>query len=492
MRKATSILASVLLVGTALIAAPQAAHATSYVGKYYVGSENGNGSESIFEFDPLSGQTSSTALATFAATNYLTSLEVDGTNGIAYAVSYSYGSARTQFWTIDLGAGSATLTNSDMSSTPGANDRNFSDLALDPITGTLYGRSDSSTDIFIIDKSTGQTSSVGTITGSGFPANGFGLAISSSQKLIATSGGSGVSPNRATTFGVLNTSTAAVMPFGKAVVNGNAGGVPVWAADFTEAGDLVLVGSVGRATISAATLATLDLVGTGFVSSTATTSVSATSAAGYMPGPFAIANTAPAASRTISYDANLGAGSEAATSGSGSLTLSSGSSLTRTGYTLSGWNTAANGSGTALALGSSYTPSANITIYAQWTAVPVAASAKYEGPLFTPIAKRNINSVTGGTLTLEGRSLSKVTKVSLNGSDLSSEVNTVGGIDVKVPAGKPGSADLKITFLGGSLVWENAFQYVDPASIKPEFVYHEPKPSKPVKKPTKVKTKVKK
>jgi len=489
MKKITSLLASVVLTGTALIAVPQAAHATSFVGKYFVGSENGTGSESIFEFDPVSGQTSSTALATFPATNFLTSLEVDGTNAIAYAVTYSYGSAKTQFWTIDLSTGSATLTNPDMSTTPGANDRNMSDLALDPVSGILYGRSDSGMGLFIIDKSTGLSTSIGNIAGSGFPPNGFGLAINSSQNLIATSGGVGTRPNRATTFGVLNASTAAAMPVGKTLVNGNASGVPVWGADFTEAGDLVLVGSVGRATISAASLATLDLAGTGFVSSTATTSVSATSAAGYMPGAFAIANTAPAASRTVNYDANLGAGSETATSGSGSLTLSSGSSLSRAGYTLSGWNTAANGSGTSLALGSSYTPTSNITVYAQWTAVPAPVSTSYDGPLFNPIAKRTINSATGGTLTLEGRLLSKVTKVSLNGSDLSTAVNQAGGIDVKVPAGKPGSAVLKITFEGGSLIWDNAFQYVDPATLKPEFVYHAPKPVKPAKKTPKTKPK---
>jgi uncharacterized repeat protein (TIGR02543 family) len=51
-----------------------------------------------------------------------------------------------------------------------------------------------------------------------------------------------------------------------------------------------------------------------------------------------------------------------------SVTLSAVGSLVRTGYTFSGWNTAANGSGTAYAAGASYTiPAANSTLYAQWT-----------------------------------------------------------------------------------------------------------------------------
>ena len=41
-------------------------------------------------------------------------------------------------------------------------------------------------------------------------------------------------------------------------------------------------------------------------------------------------------------------------------------SLTRTGYTFNGWNTASDGSGTAYATGSTITPSGDVTLYAQW------------------------------------------------------------------------------------------------------------------------------
>ena len=43
--------------------------------------------------------------------------------------------------------------------------------------------------------------------------------------------------------------------------------------------------------------------------------------------------------------------------------------LTRTGYTFNGWNTAANGSGTRYADGATYSFAADITLYAQWTAL---------------------------------------------------------------------------------------------------------------------------
>jgi uncharacterized repeat protein (TIGR02543 family) len=41
--------------------------------------------------------------------------------------------------------------------------------------------------------------------------------------------------------------------------------------------------------------------------------------------------------------------------------------FTRAGYTFSGWNTAANGSGTAYANGASYPFTADATLYAQWS-----------------------------------------------------------------------------------------------------------------------------
>lgn len=41
-------------------------------------------------------------------------------------------------------------------------------------------------------------------------------------------------------------------------------------------------------------------------------------------------------------------------------------SLTRTGYTFNGWNTASDGSGTSYATGSTITPTGDVTLYAQW------------------------------------------------------------------------------------------------------------------------------
>jgi uncharacterized repeat protein (TIGR02543 family) len=75
------------------------------------------------------------------------------------------------------------------------------------------------------------------------------------------------------------------------------------------------------------------------------------------------------AAKTVTFDANGGTGSIAAqSSGAAANLTSNANSITREGYSFSGWNTAANGSGTAYANSASFPFTANTTLYAQWTA----------------------------------------------------------------------------------------------------------------------------
>lgn len=73
---------------------------------------------------------------------------------------------------------------------------------------------------------------------------------------------------------------------------------------------------------------------------------------------------------TVSYDGNGSDGGavpgvQSFPSGS-SATVTSAGTMTRTGYTFTGWNTAANGSGTPYVAGDYYSSDANLTLYAQW------------------------------------------------------------------------------------------------------------------------------
>ena len=72
---------------------------------------------------------------------------------------------------------------------------------------------------------------------------------------------------------------------------------------------------------------------------------------------------------TVTFDANGGTGSLASQAGSvaGALTSNAGS-ISRPGYTFTGWNTAVNGSGTSYADGASYPFTSSETLYAKWSA----------------------------------------------------------------------------------------------------------------------------
>ena len=78
--------------------------------------------------------------------------------------------------------------------------------------------------------------------------------------------------------------------------------------------------------------------------------------------------TASIAAYSISYNANGGSGAPSShIKLYGSTATLSSTVPTKTGYTFSGWNTNADGTGTSYAKGASYTGNANVTLYAQWT-----------------------------------------------------------------------------------------------------------------------------
>ncbi|WFF73249.1 InlB B-repeat-containing protein [Proteiniclasticum sp. QWL-01] len=77
-----------------------------------------------------------------------------------------------------------------------------------------------------------------------------------------------------------------------------------------------------------------------------------------------------AAQQTITYDSNTGSGTMADTTGdTGASVMLRENTFTKAGYTFTGWNTAADGSGTGYADKASITmPAGGLTLYAQWTA----------------------------------------------------------------------------------------------------------------------------
>jgi len=116
---------------------------------------------------------------------------------------------------------------------------------------------------------------------------------------------------------------------------------------------------------------------------------------------------------TVTFDANGGTGSMGLQTGRLSAALTS-NTLTRSGFTFAGWNTAANGTGTSYANGSSYPFNASTTLYAQWTAIPAAPApsspqsspASNSLPQPTAVALAQTGSTVSPAITITGVLLS--------------------------------------------------------------------------------------
>ena len=73
---------------------------------------------------------------------------------------------------------------------------------------------------------------------------------------------------------------------------------------------------------------------------------------------------------TVSFDGNGSSGGATAAQSSSTPAALNANGFTRTGYTFSGWNTAATGGGKSYGNGASYDFTAELSLFAQWTAIP--------------------------------------------------------------------------------------------------------------------------
>jgi uncharacterized repeat protein (TIGR02543 family) len=83
---------------------------------------------------------------------------------------------------------------------------------------------------------------------------------------------------------------------------------------------------------------------------------------------------------TVTYDGNTNTGGTAPVDPNSpynynsTVTVLGAGTLTKTGYTFTGWNTAADGSGTSYSPGATFNITVNVTLYAQWTVRPPATT----------------------------------------------------------------------------------------------------------------------
>jgi uncharacterized repeat protein (TIGR02543 family) len=134
-----------------------------------------------------------------------------------------------------------------------------------------------------------------------------------------------------------------------------------------------------------------------------------------------------------------------------SITVTQGQSLTlpnstRTGYSLNGWYTASSGGSYVGTYNTSYTPSSNITLYAQWTAnVPGFTDENIIGQIYLnqDIADAGDNSVsatnaTSYSIISSGTGLTPTWLSISSSGTLSGSTNVVGIYTFKIEASGPG------------------------------------------------------
>ena len=125
---------------------------------------------------------------------------------------------------------------------------------------------------------------------------------------------------------------------------------------------------------------------------------------------------------TVTYNANGGTcGTASATYQGTALTLPT---PTRTGYTFNGWYTAASGGTKIGDAGATYTPSANITLYAQWTINTYTITVT--------TSNATVTGVTNGQKVEHGTSIT----ITVSYSESSNKMTTVNGTQVTLSNNK--------------------------------------------------------
>ena len=166
-------------------------------------------------------------------------------------------------------------------------------------------------------------------------------------------------------------------------------------------------------------------------------------------------------SKTVTFNANGGSGSNYTQTSSGPTSLTS-NTFTRSGFSLSSWNTATDGSGASYADGASFPFASDDTLYAQWTvATPEtsATSSEASSGIFLYLASSPGRTVDGcpvyyGSVSIKPNStyvlsLQAVTNPALTRTVLASgTTNDWGHVDERLEMGELSPGTYKVVMTG--------------------------------------------
>ena len=177
--------------------------------------------------------------------------------------------------------------------------------------------------------------------------------------------------------------------------------------------------------------------------------------------------------KIVTFDANGGSGSMSTQSASSATAITT-NAFTRSGFSFSGWNTAANGSGTAYANGASYPFAADVTLFAQWSPIQGGMQQQVvQPPAVVPaIESIRISTATGQTceVTIQSSNFSqtpvlKIGEVSLKHSD-----DGKGLLRFQLPQGLSGIHNLTLRTADGSYSFDGRIKVPNDCNAAAQLV----------------------
>ena len=165
------------------------------------------------------------------------------------------------------------------------------------------------------------------------------------------------------------------------------------------------------------------------------------------------------ASHTVTFEGNGSTGDAMASEQESAATPLTVNTLTRSGYTFTDWNTATDGSSTAYAGGATYSFTADLTLFAQWTII--------DPPSITNISPTSGSTAGGTSVTITGINLTGATVVDFAGI-AAINVDVIDGFTISAtsPAGAAGLVDVVVRTPGGTSATRlvDGFTYVAPVT----------------------------
>jgi uncharacterized repeat protein (TIGR02543 family) len=170
---------------------------------------------------------------------------------------------------------------------------------------------------------------------------------------------------------------------------------------------------------------------------------------------------------TVNFNANGGDGSMSAQTGAFTSSSLTSNSFSRSGFDFAGWNTAADGSGTAYADGASYGFGTNLTLYAQWVSSTPPAPTPYMGPI--PV-RLDISCAPAGitsTATLTGERLTGITAATIEGKVAKVTDVSATSLTLEIPALAAGTYDVTYQSSSGSITQQSGLRVCVTQSTPP-------------------------